>query len=92
MIALPASHSFRKLSLSYEFLATSPNFFDPEPKVMLKEITAEKRKTYSAKLPGKCLLNQIMWQDKAQDICNEIYHCLNSQKDNLSFDLNRFLL
>ena len=45
MIALPASHSFRKLSLSYEFLATSPNFFDRETKVMLKEITSEKRKT-----------------------------------------------
>ena len=45
MIALPALYSFKELSLSYGFLATSPNFFDRETKVMLKEITSEKRKT-----------------------------------------------
>ena len=47
MIALPALHSFKKLSLSYGFLASSLNFFDRETKVMLKEITSEKGKTLS---------------------------------------------
>ena len=47
MIALPALDSFKKLSSSYGFLATSPNFFDRETGIMLKEITSEKAKTLS---------------------------------------------
>ena len=47
MIALPALQSLRKLSLSYGFLATSPIFFDHETKVMLKEISSKKGKTFS---------------------------------------------
>ena len=43
MIALPALQSLKKLFLSYEILATSPNFFDCETKVMLKEINSKKK-------------------------------------------------
>ena len=47
MIALPALQSLKKLFLSYGFFATSPNFFDRETKVMLKEISSKKGKTFS---------------------------------------------
>ena len=44
MIVLPVIHSFKKLFLSYGFLAISPNYFDRETGVMLKNITLVKCK------------------------------------------------
>ena len=58
MIALPALQSLKKLFLSYEILATSPNFFDCETKVMLKEINLKKGKDLRRQLPSKFFLNE----------------------------------
>ena len=58
MIALPALQSLKKLFLSYEFLATSPNFFDCETKVMLKEINSKKGKDLNRQLPSKLFLSE----------------------------------
>ena len=86
MIPLPALHNSKKLSLSYGFLATSPNFFDRETKVMLKEITSEKGKTLSSNYQVN------FFSIKIRDTCIDLSHCLNSQKNNLSFSLKRALL
>ena len=86
MIALPALHSFKKLPLSYRFLATSSKFFDHDTRVMLKEITSEKGKALS----GNYQVN--FFTTKMRDTCNDISHCFNSQKNNLSLEVKRVLL
>ena len=86
MITLPALHSFKKFSLSYEFIATLPNFIDRETKVMLKDITLENGKT----LRGSYQVTFFSF--KIRDTCNDILYCLNSQKNNLSFDVTPVLL
>ena len=44
MIVLLVINNFKKLFLSYGFLATSPNDFNRDTGVMLKNITSEKGK------------------------------------------------
>ena len=76
-------HSFKKLSLSYGFLATSPNFLT----VRLSYVKRDNfriGKDVKWQLPGKFFFNQNKRQDKTQNTSNDISHCLNSQKNNLS--------
>ena len=77
--------SITYFSLSYALFATSPNYFDLETKVMLKEITSEKGKTLSGNYQVNIFSTKI--RDKTRHS-----HCLNSQKISLAFDLKHALL